>query len=456
MDTLHQIGDIIRDRYQILEKLGQGSMGTTYEARDRSTHQTVAIKAVSFRHISDWKTLELFEREAHIMANLNHAAIPNYIDYFHVDTDSDRIFYLVRQLVQGESLADLLDRSWRGDEMTIRNIATQVLDILRYLHSLSPPVIHRDIKPQNIIRQADGQVFLVDFGAVQDVYRMTLSRSGTFVGTIGYMPPEQFRGHVMPASDLYALGSTIIFLLTGRSPDEIPQVRMKPDFRPLVNISEPLANWLDRMVEPAIEDRFQTAAAALDALNHNAQLAKRDRSPSRSIVRSEKPAGSRIQLDRSADTITVVIPPAGLTPEILSFAGFAVFWNAFILVWTIGAASGSLVFALFSIPFWMVGLGMLSGLAFAIAGQSNLTINRDTFCLKNSVLGMGRSVTGNTADINDVRIQIGNTKVNGRPLRSCALEVGVKTHTFAMTVKPIEREWLINEINDFLTDPLAR
>ncbi len=447
MENLHQMGDVIGDRYQIMAMLGQGSMGITYEARDRTTHQTVAIKAVSFRHISDWKTLELFEREARIMANLDHPAIPAYIDYFHIDTERDRVFYLVRQLVQGESLADLLERHWRANETTVRSIATQVLQVLDYLHSLSPPVIHRDIKPQNIIRQSNGQIFLVDFGAVQDVYRLTISRSGTFVGTIGYMPPEQFRGYVTPASDLYALGTTLIFLLTGRSPDEIPQVRMKPDFHRLVAVSETLVNWLDRMVEPALEDRFQTATEALDGLNGNLQLTR-----DRPAARIQKPIGSRIQLKRRANTLTIVVPPAGFTPEVLIFGGFAVFWTTFVLFWTVSAASASLLFALFSVPFWIVGIGMLSIVVFAIAGQSQLTINRQTFRLKRAVFGVGTTVSGNTSHISSARIKTERNEDGDSVQQGCVLDVGVKTYWLAMTVKPIEQEWLVTEINAFLSD----
>ncbi|WP_019503357.1 serine/threonine-protein kinase [Pleurocapsa sp. PCC 7319] len=218
MKLLHQQAEIIANRYQIVNTLGQGGMGTTYAAIDLNSSRRVAIKVVSLRQSNEWKILELFAREAQVLASLNHPYIPNYLDYFELDSEDDRRFYLVQELVKGKSLAELVEQRWRATEVEVKDIARQVLNILIYLHSLAPPVIHRDIKPQNIIRQPDGKVYLVDFGAVQAVYRNTISIGGTFVGTLGYMSPEQLRGKVVPASDLYSLGCSLLFLLTHRTP----------------------------------------------------------------------------------------------------------------------------------------------------------------------------------------------------------------------------------------------
>ena len=157
MNNLHQPEDIIGQQYRIVRPLGRGGMGTTYEAVDLENSQKVAIKVVSLRQMTDWKILELFEREAKVLAHLHHPAIPKYLDYFQADSLNDRCFYLVQELADGESLAELIDKGWHPDEDTVQDIALQVLNILQYLHNLNPPVIHRDIKPKNIIRQADGK-----------------------------------------------------------------------------------------------------------------------------------------------------------------------------------------------------------------------------------------------------------------------------------------------------------
>jgi serine/threonine protein kinase len=204
MELLHKPGESIAQRYRIVDILGQGGSGTTYQAQDRRG-QRVALKALSLHRMTDWKMMELFEREARVLAQLNHPAIPRYLEYFHVDTPQDRSFYIAQQLAPGQSLAVLVQKGWRANEEEVRRLAAQILEILVYLHELTPPVIHRDIKPQNIIRREDGQVFLVDFGAVQDTYHNTFMRGSTVVGTYGYMAPEQFRGQAVPTTDLYGL-----------------------------------------------------------------------------------------------------------------------------------------------------------------------------------------------------------------------------------------------------------
>ncbi|MDB9313121.1 serine/threonine-protein kinase [Spirulina sp. CS-785/01] len=291
---LHHQGDIIANRYQIVTQLGQGGMGVTYAAVDTTNQQRVAMKAVSLRQTKEWKILDLFEREARVLATLNHPLIPDYLDYFHLDTETDRVFYLVQELVEGESLAELVPRGWSLNEEQVKFVAKQLLEVLHYLHSLHPPVIHRDIKPQNIIVQhQDNKVYLVDFGAVQAVYRNTLSLGSTFVGTFGYMPPEQYRGQVVPASDLYSLGCTLLYLLTHKSPAELPQRRMRFDVRKVVKVSEPFADWLERLVEPALEDRCLSAMEALQTLEKKPPVVS-------TLKKSQPRGGSLRESDGSA------------------------------------------------------------------------------------------------------------------------------------------------------------
>ena len=323
MADLHQAEDIIGSKYRILNCIAEGAFGTTYEAEEIHTYQRVAIKAVSLRQVTDWKVLELLEREARILASLDHPFIPNYVDYFQIDSESDRRFYLVQELVSGRSLAELVESGWHTTEEEVKEIALQVLNILEYLHELTPPVIHRDIKPQNIIRRPDGQVYLVDFGAVQDVYRNTIAKSGTFVGTVGYMPAEQYTGKAFFSSDLYALGATLLFLLTHRSPADLPEKRLKIDFRDRINVSPELAEWLDKILEPAVEDRFPSVAeakAALDMSQINLPNLANSESKSASngaiessietpvLLTHRQPKGSRIEILRTTKRLCIEVP----------------------------------------------------------------------------------------------------------------------------------------------------
>ena len=266
MSWIHQPDEIVWDKYRITGILGRGGVAVTYSAIALETNSLVAIKVVSLRQLNNWKQVELFQREAEVLKQLSHPNIPEYIDYFDIETETDKAFYLVQQLAPGKSLHQLVESGWRSNEKEIRNIAQQVLGILSYLHSLNPPIIHRDIKPHNLIRSDEGKIYLVDFGAVQNTYYNTLMQGSTVVGTYGYMAPEQFRARALPATDLYSLGATLLYLLTHRSPAELPQDTLKLDFRSAVDISESFAEWLEKILEPDIEDRFNSADIALSQL----------------------------------------------------------------------------------------------------------------------------------------------------------------------------------------------
>jgi ankyrin repeat protein/Tol biopolymer transport system component len=247
--------------------LGRGGVGTTYEAEDQEgPGKRVALKQLNVRNLGDWKLFELFEREARTLAQLVHPAIPRYLDSFQTDEGGPRL-YIVQELAKGRTLADLVAAGYHPDEGAVRQIAVKVLRILSYLQSLSPPVIHRDVKPQNILQSDAGEISLVDFGAVKSAVTDALAGGSTVAGTFGYMAPEQLHGHATTATDLYGLGATLVFLLTRRSPAELPQKKLKIDVRAHAAISSDLAAWLDKLLAPAPEDRFPTARDALLALD---------------------------------------------------------------------------------------------------------------------------------------------------------------------------------------------
>jgi serine/threonine protein kinase len=271
----HQSGETIckepglpeQGHYQILGILGEGNSGITYRAQDlNDPERAVALKVMSLRQLTDWKMLDLFEREANVLAKLRHPGIPRYLNSFAIETKDDRRYYIAQTLAEGQSLEALVRQGWRTDESMVRKIAQQILSILVYLQKLDPPIIHRDIKPQNIIWRENGSLSLVDFGAVRDTYYSTLMRGSTVVGTYGYMAPEQFRGQSVPATDLYGLGATLLFLLTHRSPAELPQQGLHLDFRDRLQVSEHFISWLEKLLEPDAGDRFESAQVALDAL----------------------------------------------------------------------------------------------------------------------------------------------------------------------------------------------
>jgi WD40 repeat protein/Tfp pilus assembly protein PilF len=172
----------------------------------------------------------------------------------------------VQALAAGRPLSAWVEQGWRPDERSIRWLADELLKVLEYLHGRSPPVIHRDIKPENVLLADDQRLCLVDFGAVRDSYRSTLSPGSTVVGTFGYMAPEQFTGHAVPATDLYGTGALLVYLLTQLSAVQLAQKNGRIDFRRHVKPSPGFALWLDRMLEPRLERRFESAARARQEL----------------------------------------------------------------------------------------------------------------------------------------------------------------------------------------------
>lgn len=254
---------LLNGRYEIKEIIGRGGFATTYLAVDTKTQQQCAIKCLSFRKIEEWKTLELFEREAKVLKNLDHPQIPDYVDFFTIETEHDVELYLVQEFVEGKSLAQLVREGKHFSEQEVINIAIGIARILEYLHSLSPPIIHRDIKPSNITLNQYNRAFLIDFGSVREKIQDDLQSSRgapTIVGTYGYMPLEQAEGRALPASDIYSLGMTLIHLLSHKDPSQMDKDGLRLDFRPHVNISLGFAGILERMIEPDWHNRYQNAS----------------------------------------------------------------------------------------------------------------------------------------------------------------------------------------------------
>lgn len=301
-----EASQILNQRYQLQKQLGTNSIRVTWLATDLETQEMVVVKLLCFGGNVQWDELKLFEREALILKQLQHPRIPKYRDYFSLD-DRTLWFGLVQEYIPGNNLKDLLTQGKRFSEKEIKNIATQVLEILHYLHALTPPVYHRDLKPSNLIMGEDSHIYLVDFGAVQD----KAAREGvtfTVVGTYGYAPVEQFSGKASPASDLYALGASLVHLVTGVTPADLPTKELKLQFRHLINSSHDVVTWLEKMTEPIPEKRFQTALSALKDLQEN-KIFK-----NYSLVRPKNnkikpPLNTKVQIKDTGSQLTITIPP---------------------------------------------------------------------------------------------------------------------------------------------------
>lgn len=376
------IGEILSDRYEVQQLLGKKAGRRTLLARDLQTQELVVIKLLSFSSDFEWDSLKLFEREAETLKNLAHPSIPGYLNYFEVNLPTIKGFALVQTYIPAQTLEQYLQTGRTFTETEIKQIAKALLKILVYLHELHPPVIHRDIKPSNILLgersgNSVGQVYLVDFGSVQTVLA---SETGTrtVVGTYGYMPPEQFGGRTVAASDLYSLGATLIYLVTGTHPADLPQKDFRIQFEQLANLSPSFSNWLKWMIEPNLERRLSSATEAMAAL-------EKPQPTNLPTLIVGKPDGSKIQLTKNGDSLEIIVPPSGFDPSIIFTGLFAIVWNSFILFWTIGALSApfpvNIPFALFSLPFWGAGFMMGYKFFFHLFGRICLRLNPEQIAL---------------------------------------------------------------------------
>ena len=236
-------GTVLQGRYAIERLLGGGGMGMVYLARDqRLANRPCAIKEMVDHFIDQAQRIEAneyFAREADTLAQLKHQAIPAITDRFELANRH----YLVMEYVEGRNLEEeLAARGGPLPEGLVIDIARQLCDVLAYLHGLVPPIIYRDMKPSNVMLNSNGRVVLVDFGIAR---LFKAARKGTMIGTLGFAPPEQYQGLVDPRSDIYSLGATLHYVLTGRDPEKFPPFSFPPvrELRPAV--SSNLAGAID-------------------------------------------------------------------------------------------------------------------------------------------------------------------------------------------------------------------
>jgi tRNA A-37 threonylcarbamoyl transferase component Bud32 len=216
----HESGDRLRDgELRIIGQVAFGGLSAVYLA-ERKGEQTVILKEAVLPESADdavrEKCLSMFQREAQMLARIDHPRIASVFDYF----VEDGRHYLVLEHIEGRNLRTHLRECGPQGEVSVLTWAIEIAGVLIYLHGLSPPVIHRDLTPDNMIIGKDGSITIVDFGAANDFLG---TATGTVVGKNAYIPLEQFRGKANPKSDIYAFGATLYFLVTGEDPEPFSQ-----------------------------------------------------------------------------------------------------------------------------------------------------------------------------------------------------------------------------------------
>ncbi|MEM9150210.1 MAG: serine/threonine-protein kinase [Cyanobacteria bacterium P01_F01_bin.3] len=421
-------------RYSLQKELSNKSGRRTFLAIDRQTEERVIIKIIHpglgdspqerLRHRASeqWTDLKLFEREATILQQLDHPAIPTYKTHFQTEFEGIWSFVLVQSYLDAPSLASLVDQGKYFSEAEVRAIARRLLKTLVYLHQQLPPVVHRDIKPSNVLLKLDAfdrieQVYLVDFGAVQ----ITSSRDSgtmTIVGSYGYMPLEQFLGKTSPSSDLYSLGMTMVYLLTGKHPAELEQAngRIDPETLTVRNsldgrvsdspgerLSDRMMCWLRLLIHPYPEQRIDSAEVMLRMVQQQTTNA--------GYFPHLKPIGSKVCVQRDRTELRII------TPRAQSGCGIAFIILVAVFVFTGYIGPVVLIMSLIALIVWLI---------FRHYYGSN---EKETY----SLLSIHRTVglrTGKAKAINPDHISQINWRGNSVPFDNISLLTYNAGHTF--------------------------
>ncbi|MBQ4260112.1 MAG: serine/threonine protein kinase [Lachnospiraceae bacterium] len=264
-----EIGSLVDGKYKILNKVGQGGMSVVYLAMNEKANKQWAVKEVRKDGVLDFESVKQgLVAETDILKKLNHPNLPSIIDVI----DQDDSFIIIMDYIQGNSLNRALDEFGAQPQELVIDWAKQLCDVLGYLHSRTPAIIYRDMKPANVMLKPDGNVMLIDFGTAREYKEKNLADT-TCLGTVGYAAPEQFggMGQTDARTDIYCLGATLYHLVTGMNPCEPPY-----EIKPIREINPTLSSGLERIIQKCTqrnpEDRYQSCAELMYALEHYEEI----------------------------------------------------------------------------------------------------------------------------------------------------------------------------------------
>ena len=261
---------VLGNRYEILRKIGDGGMAFVYQARDKLLNRIVAVKVLRPEFVDDQEFLVKFKREAEAVASLSH---PNIVNVYDVGEDG-KVHYIVMEYVDGQNLKEIIQEEGRLEEYTALDIAKQIARALSAAHRNG--IIHRDIKPHNILISKDGrQVKVADFGIAKAVSSSTMTNMGSVIGSVHYISPEQAKGkHLTSNADLYSLGIVLYEMIIGRvpfsgdSPISIALKHINEDIafteEDKINIPNSVRTIISKMTQKEPANRYQTAEELID------------------------------------------------------------------------------------------------------------------------------------------------------------------------------------------------
>lgn len=264
-----EIGSLVDGKYKILSEIGHGGMSIVYMAINEKANKTWAIKEVRKDGVLDFEAVKQgLIVETDMLKRLRHPNLPSIIDVIEDETT----LLIVMDYIEGNSLSKALEEFGAQPQEYVIEWAKQLCDVLGYLHSRQPPIIYRDMKPANIMLKPDGNLTLIDFGTAREFKEKNLADT-ICLGTVGYAAPEQFggMGQTDARTDIYCLGATLYHLVTGCNPSEPPY-----EIKPIREINPSLSSGLERIIQKCTQrnpdDRYQSAAELMYALEHYEEI----------------------------------------------------------------------------------------------------------------------------------------------------------------------------------------
>lgn len=266
-----RVGDLVDGKYRIIAQTGKGGMSTVWLALNEAVNKQWAIKEVkkSSSSTSDQIIKQNLVTEAGILRHLKHPHLPSIVDIF----NEDDTFLIVMDYIEGRTLSDILKEQGRQPQADVVDWALQICSVFKYLHSLNPPIIYRDMKPGNVMLKPDGNIMVIDFGTARE-YKHESGEDTIHLGTKGYAAPEQFQDNHQqtdPRTDIYNLGATMYHLVTGKNPSKPPF-----KFLPIRQVDRTLSSGLEsiilKCVAPDPNERYQTVDDLEFALEHYQEL----------------------------------------------------------------------------------------------------------------------------------------------------------------------------------------
>lgn len=261
-----KIGSVIDDKYEILKLIGQGGMSRVYLAMDKRLNKQWAVKEIEkrVRDKNNEVVIQSAIKEANMIKQLDHPSIVRIVDII----DSGDVIYIIEDYIEGETLSSLVEHGGAQPQEAVIDWAKQICGALEYLHTRTPAIIYRDMKPANVMLKPDGTIKIIDFGIARE-YKTQNTADTVCLGTKGYAAPEQFggKGQTDARTDIYCLGVTLYHLVTGQDPSE-PPYEIYPIRRWNPRLSAGLEAIIQKCTQLDPEQRYQSCAELLYVLNH--------------------------------------------------------------------------------------------------------------------------------------------------------------------------------------------